>query len=152
MRYVLDSNIIIFYIRDTETRAFIESSYAPFAADNTAIISIVTVAEVMATAKKNDWGEKKLKVIQKLLDSLVIVEIRYADLIDAYVEIDTYSQGKLKDRPLKVSARNMGKNDLWIAATAYVTGSRLITADKDFEHLHGDFFEVIHIESKNVES
>ncbi len=30
----------------------------------------------------------------------------------------------------------MGKNDLWIAATASVTGVTLMTTDGDFDHLH----------------
>lgn len=40
----------------------------------------------------------------------------------------------------------MGKNDLWIAATAHVTQSILITTDLDFNHLHKTFFEVAHIQ------
>jgi predicted nucleic acid-binding protein len=54
-----------------------------------------------------------------------------------YGKIDAYSQGKLKDisLPQGMSARNMGKNDLWIAAVAYVLEATLITTDKDFEHL-----------------
>ena len=47
---------------------------------------------------------------------------------------------------LRTTARNMGKNDLWIAATTYVTGSKLITSDKDFDHLDGEYFEVLHFE------
>ena len=30
----------------------------------------------------------------------------------------------------------MGKNDVWIAATAQVTNTIILTADKDFDHLH----------------
>jgi tRNA(fMet)-specific endonuclease VapC len=30
----------------------------------------------------------------------------------------------------------MGKNDLWIAASAAVTSAVLMTTDKDFDHLH----------------
>ena len=36
----------------------------------------------------------------------------------------------------------MGKNDLWIAATALVTDSTLLTADGDFNHLTGVFIPV----------
>ena len=31
-----------------------------------------------------------------------------------------------------MTARNMGKNDVWIAATAYVLRATLVTTDKDF--------------------
>ncbi len=89
---------------------------------------------------------KKFQVLQRIFDSVVIVEVRYSDLIAAYAEIDTFSQGKHENRLLKMSARNMGKNDLWIAATAYTTGSQLLTADKDFNHLNEEFFKIALIE------
>ena len=52
-------------------------------------------------------------------------------------QLDAYSQGKLSMRPLPagMSARNMGKNDLWIAATALYFDVELHTTDKDFDHL-----------------
>ncbi|MCG8330208.1 MAG: PIN domain-containing protein, partial [Chitinophagales bacterium] len=74
------------------------------------------------------------------------IEIRFNDLINAYSKIDAYSQGKLQSIPLKTSSRNMGKNDLWIAATTLITNAKLITMDKDFQHLNKEFFEVILIE------
>jgi len=36
----------------------------------------------------------------------------------------------------------MGKNDLWIAATAYALEAVLLTTNGDFDHLHNLFFEV----------
>lgn len=51
----------------------------------------------LSIAKQYKWGTPKLKVAQTLFESLVIVEIRYSDLIEAYTEIDTFSQGKLKE-------------------------------------------------------
>jgi len=139
MRYVLDSNIILFYARNSDRKRIIEEQYQPFSEDNTAIISIVTVAELISLAQRQKWGERKQKVLQKIFDSLVIVEIRYSDLIQAYVAIDTYSQGNDENRPLKTSARNMGKNDIWIAATTHITDAKLLTTDKDFDHLNGEF-------------
>lgn len=56
MNYVLDTNIILFYLKDGPTKGFIEEVYSPFSADNTAIISIVTAAEIKALAQKNRWG------------------------------------------------------------------------------------------------
>jgi len=39
----------------------------------------------------------------------------------------------------------MGKNDLWIAATTYLklSNSKLITSDNDFDHLNGNYFDVM---------
>jgi predicted nucleic acid-binding protein len=36
----------------------------------------------------------------------------------------------------------MGKNDLWIAATAKVANATLITVDSDFSHLAKSFIQV----------
>ena len=51
-------------------------------------------------------------------------------------QTDAYSQGRLKASPLPagITARNMGKNDLWIAAMALLD-MELHTTDNDFDHL-----------------
>lgn len=149
MNYVLDTNIILFYLKDGPTKGFIEEVYSPFSADNTAIISIVTAAEIKALAQKNRWGDRRIKVVEKILGRLAVVEITYGELLDAYAEIDAFSQGKLK-KPVTFTARNMGKNDLWIAATTFLTQSKLLTADKDFDHLDGEYFEVALVSNMDV--
>ncbi len=148
MRLLLDTNVLVFYIQDGATKRFLEEVYQPFSTDNKAIISIVSVGEIFSMAGQLGWGDKKVKVIKQLLDSLVIVEIRYLDLIEAYAEIDGYSQGRNPKRPLNQSARNMGKNDIWIAATAFTSKAKLLTSDHDFEHLDGEYFDVLFYEKK----
>ena len=78
-------------------------------------------------------------------ESCIIIDISKNDsvLLDAYSTIDAYSQGRLQGQQLGMNSRNMGKNDLWIAATAYVTNSTLITADGDFNIFHDSFLNVI---------
>jgi len=110
------------------------------------IISVVSVAEIKSLAVKNNWGNKRTLVIEAFIEELVIIDIKYNELVDAYAQIDAFSQGKSKEMPLNISSRNMGKNDLWIAATTLLTNSKLITTDNDFQHLNDTFFEVILIE------
>lgn len=45
----------------------------------------------------------------------------------------------------------MGKNDIWIAATASVFNLTLVTTDKDFEHLDGVYLKVKYIPLKDFE-
>ena len=87
---------------------------------------MVVVGELEAFALKSDWGIQH----HPLLEVSRIFTASYA-------QIDAYSQGKLKEIPLPpgMSARNMGKNDLWIAATALYFGIELHTTDNDFDHL-----------------
>ena len=60
-----------------------------------------------------------------------------------YVDIETYSNKSNPTRVKEGSAVKMGKNDIWIAATAKITNSKLITSDNDFDHLDGEYFDVI---------
>ncbi len=58
-------------------------------------------------------------------------------ILNAYVEIENYSD---------LEGRDMGsKNDLWIAVTATVHDVTLLTTDKDFNHLNGNFIVVEYI-------
>ncbi len=143
MKYTLDTNVLLYYVRDRKTRKFIDDEFDPFIDSNESIISIVSIGEIYSLAAKNKWGEQKLKIIEHLISKIIVVEVRYRDLINAYVEIDTFSNQTNEQRKHSGSSIKMGKNDLWIAATALVTGSELITSDNDFDHLDSEFFKVL---------
>ncbi|MEM6297411.1 MAG: PIN domain-containing protein [Bacteroidota bacterium] len=142
MNYVLDTNVILFYLKGDQASSLIEHELKPFHEDNTAIISVVTIAEIGVLARRNNWGVRRIKIAEQLYRKLLIVDINSQDIIDAYIDVDSFSQGKHPSKKLKGSARNMGKNDVWIAATTIVTNSELITFDKDFAHLDDKFFKV----------
>lgn len=57
MNYVLDTNILLFYLRDTKTKSYIEQQYNPLAATNNPIVSIVTVGEIKALARREGGAE-----------------------------------------------------------------------------------------------
>jgi tRNA(fMet)-specific endonuclease VapC len=140
MRYVLDTNIRLHYLRKSETAARLDQQFNPLdSTQHEAILSVVSVGEIKAIAKINRWGQKRMDKIEALCEELLVTDIHSEDLIERYAEIDAFSQGKLEDRPLPMSSRNMGKNDLWIAATASVLEATLLTTDLDFEHLHDAF-------------
>jgi tRNA(fMet)-specific endonuclease VapC len=87
-----------------------------------------------------------MRRLTTLLDALTCFPVDGSSpLMDAYADIDAYSQGKHRLYPLPAgfSARNMGKNDLWIAATAFLLDIKLLTTDHDFDHLHPHFMEVM---------
>ena len=98
------------------------------------IIPIVVVGELEAFSLKADWGSQKIDFMRYMIDRYPIADLEF-DVIPVYAKIDTFSQGKLKTAPLSSSARNMGKNDIWIAATALYLDMELHTTDNDFDHL-----------------
>lgn len=115
--------------------------------NNRIILSIVSLGEIKSLSLKNNWGEKKTKLLEEFIKKFLIIDIRYMELVDKYAEIDAYSQGKLKNKKLNTSSRNMGKNDIWIAATASITKSKLIIFDRDFNHLDGTYLSLNLIEN-----
>jgi predicted nucleic acid-binding protein len=108
------------------------------------IISVVTYGEILSFGMQKNWGDKKLQDISTLLSKLIIVDVNSGDpdMLKAYAEIDAFSKGRLPGHPLGTSAITMGKNDLWIAATAKVANATLITVDSDFNHLNNNFIRV----------
>lgn len=126
LRYLLDTNILIHLIRGSALGLWIESHYALSGAAQVPLISSVTEGELRSFAIYVDWGKDKQRVLQDRLNQFVIVPIELPDIMQAYAEIDATSTRQ---------GRKMGKNDIWIAATAHVTGARLLTTDKDFDHL-----------------
>jgi predicted nucleic acid-binding protein len=127
--YLLDTSVVLALVRGQKRGQFIADTYALRAAKRRPAVSIVTHGEVRVLAARNNWGRPKLEALQLALDNLVTVDISVAEVIDAYVEIDLYSQR------YSSGARAMGKNDLWIAACAKAAGATLLTADRDFDHL-----------------
>lgn len=97
---------------------YIQSNYR--IEGNDLVISAVTVGELKALALKRNWGDKRTQQLLDAITQYIIHPIKVQSILDNYANIDAYSQSKLVNKPLSkgVTARNMGKNDLWIAATA----------------------------------
>lgn len=125
--YLLDTNVLVALIRAKTLGEATDRRFALRSAINRSMICVVTAGEMLSLARQCAWGQSKRDALQALLDEVVWIDINHPDIIDAYAEIDfaTRSQG-----------RKMGKNDVWIAATAKVSKTILLTTDLDFDHLH----------------
>jgi predicted nucleic acid-binding protein len=123
--YLLDTNVVLSLLRRNALGRFLEVAYglSPPGPDHQ--VSIVTVGELRSLAGQSGWGPVKLAALDALVGSITAhnVDDRFAN---AYAEIDTASHAV---------GHKMGKNDLWIAATARVLALTLLTTDKDFDHL-----------------
>ena len=141
MRYTIDTNILVHILTGSEIGQRIVNLFET--EDPFLIISIVTKAEIVSISIQRAWGQNKVDKLKKLISETFIVPINTDKIVDVYADIDAFSQGKHKSKTLGMSARNMGKNDLWIAATTKLTGSILLTTDNDFDHLDPEYFEII---------
>lgn len=121
-----DTNIVFHVLRRTALGAHLVEALQFRARPSTPLISVVTQAELYSLAALNGHGEEKRARLEELLHELVIVDINSRPIIDRYAAIDVASHQ---------FGRKMGKNDLWIAASAIETDSVLLTTDRDFDHL-----------------
>lgn len=139
--YLLDTGILIGYGRGAEYFQYVKSEFFDKNPQRELITSLVNVAELRAFAQKNSWGNRKLSKVEEYLAEYVrILEIN-EELIEHYANIDAFAESDkhpTEQRPRNVTARIMGKNDLWIAATAFsvklATGQEveILGTDKDF--------------------
>jgi len=76
--------------------------------------------------------------MEQFIAEAMVIDINLNDvtLLENYVDLDTHSRNH---------GRTMGKNDLWIAATAVATKATLLTSDNDFDHLAPSHLAVVKI-------
>lgn len=147
MNVAVDTNILLHLLRESYLVPTIQEHLKNLNSIESFALSIVSVGEIESIAKQRNYGQEKREHLKKLLKDFLVIPIDSLELVESYAEIDAFSQGKLEDRSLPngLSSRNMGKNDIWIAATASVTNSVLLSTDKDFDHLDGEYFDFVYI-------
>jgi len=146
MNYILDTNILLTYSRENKISQKVEADLNLFQTGNNLIVSVVTVGEIESILLRSKLGGKRSLVIEKMLSQVAVLDINIEELIKNYGRIEAFSQGKLPSRTSSFTARNMGKNDLWISATAATFNLTLVTMDRDFDHLHEEFLELIYVD------
>lgn len=147
---VIDTCVFIHIVRETATGKKCLEELEKYDEAANVIVSVATKAELESFIAQNNWGKPKIERLNKILEEITYIDISNADqlLIDSYTEIDAFSKRKIKDKSgnfLNGSARKMGKNDLWIAATAYSLDIPLMTTDGDFDHLNGSMMNVLKV-------
>ena len=123
--FLLDTGILLAYIRAGALGQYVEERYQLRAQPYKPLISIVSVGEIRALARQFGWGNHKKASMRRLLRELVQVDISNEAILDAYAELADFTR-----RP---PGQTVPQNDLWIAATAKVTGTTLLTLDTDFD-------------------
>ena len=135
--YLFDTNILVHLIRDDRTGQEIKAKYAPYTRDPKPLICSVSDGELRSLALQFLWGGQKLDKMEFALGYFGRVPIEQPELMQAYAVIDAHSKSK---------GIKMGKNDVWVAASAIITDARLVTTDDDFDHLTPAFIAIDKIE------
>ncbi|WP_419161340.1 PIN domain-containing protein [Candidatus Palauibacter sp.] len=140
-RVLLDTNILLGLTRKAP---WAEHAYREFDLGNREVVtftSIVCKGEILAIAEKRRWARAKRRRLEQVLDQFPTVSIDDPQIVRAYARIDAWTRGAAVDSPGAAPppkpALPMGKNDLWIAATAHAAGAALLSTDGDFTRLDG---------------
>jgi tRNA(fMet)-specific endonuclease VapC len=128
-KFILDTCILLHYVRGTTLALHVENQYSPSVPPNYSVISVVSQGEILSLAFRRKWGVQKQIALKKLL-------------------LDAYRLGKHPEKllPDGESSKSIGDNDLWIASTASVLKSTLLTTDKDFMVFDTVFLDVVYLD------
>lgn len=138
---LLDTSVLIHIIRGTAFGKRLVKEQALDIRTEKPLVSVVTVGELLAFARKCGWGTRKIERLEELVASIVVADIRPRPILEAYAEIDAFCQAK---------GRSLGQNDLWIAATAAATSATLVTTDKDFDPLVGTHIKRVYYDPQEA--
>ena len=146
MTYLFDTNIILHFVRDSQEYERWNQIYQFFDTNNVVLTSLISVGEMESLAHQLNWGAAKRQKLADILSQTEIVDLNNQIAL-TYARIDAYSQNKLKNNPLPtgLTARNMGKNDIWLAATAHLGGFKFVTTDHDFDHLQDVYIDLLQL-------
>ena len=131
--YLLDTNILVHLVRRDALGRYLDATYGLSTGLNPFMLSVVTVGEMFALAGKFGWSPSRIDTLNDILGRFVWVDISDFGILSRYGEIDTASHA---------AGHKMGKNDIWIAATANVTQTTILTTDADFDHLHPTWIDL----------
>ena len=110
--FILDTNILMAYLK-ADTMLFNKVSEDNNLNDEDAFIMIssITKGEILSLALQNNWGERKVSVLTKLLNEFVIIDVGGNNdlLLNAYAEIDAFSLQRTQQRNSKVQQNQWGK-------------------------------------------
>lgn len=142
---MLDTNVVLALLRGNALGSSIDQAFGLSASLHRHVVSIVTAAELLVLADRYEWGEKKRAALEQALENLVVLPVDGKDLLQAYVRISA------ADHSAAGGSRNLGKNDVWIAATALLAGMPLLTTDKDFCFLHDNLLQIMWIDPQTAQ-
>ena len=121
--YLLDTNIVLHWTRSgSPVAAEVEREFQLAASPFKPLVCEVTLGEMLAFARGRNWGAARLAQWAEVEKRLTVVSIGNHAIHEAYADLHS----RAKARGLAIQHDH---NDLWIGATARVTGARLLSTD-----------------------
>lgn len=128
--YLLDTGIVLLATRASNASKVIDAQFGLSASSFRPALCEVSIGELLAFANASHWGEKRKADLMERLNTSLILPISHPGVHKRWADMQSTLQG---------AGITVGQNDIWIAATASVTGLTVLSTDKDFKHFvaHG---------------
>nr|WP_020606432.1 PIN domain-containing protein [Spirosoma spitsbergense] len=91
MTYLLDTNIILAYLKKSPLANFLDDEYGLLSPDSKPFLSAVTVGELWSICLQNQWGVARRDLLMQTLRQLTIIDVNIEPLIQEYAQIDAFS-------------------------------------------------------------
>lgn len=111
----------------------------PIASPTTTILSR-TLPKTVSPNRQRGWGAARIERLRELLRELVPVNLNSQPVLERYAEISEF---------LRRNGRTLSDNDVWIAACASAAEATLLTTDRDFDPLAGQYLDRVWIDPRN---
>ena len=132
---LLDTNVVLHLVRGKATGEALDRAYGVRARPDRPLISIITIGEMMAMAKRLNWGAKKVETLKRLAGELVVVDVQNPD---SPPQVRRDRRVRRQERPRAQRQRCLDRGD------RVSIGAVLLTTDKDFDPLHDVFLTRIY--------
>ena len=127
--YLLDTCILLHWLRGGNVCTTIDGQFGLTSSGFRPLVCEVTLGEIESFAMGSKWGDTRRQKLREIRKKLVVIDLTDERIYKEYAEYSTLS--KAKGWPIFKD-----KNDLWIAASAKVSGATVLTMDvKGFKPL-----------------
>lgn len=128
--HLLDTTVLLHWTRGKVQAEALDRQFQLNSSPLRPLVCEVSLGELLSFSRNPQWSERQRERMQAIEQHVTSVDISDRRVLEAYADISTLAQS---------SGWSLfkGKNDLWIAAAAAVTGAHLLTMDKDFQPLQG---------------
>lgn len=86
---LLDTSVVLHLLRGKATGLAIDAAYGLRKRAERPLVSIISVGEILAFATQRKWGADKVDRLKKLVEELVVVDVRSQSVLQHYADIDS---------------------------------------------------------------
>jgi tRNA(fMet)-specific endonuclease VapC len=116
---LLDTSVVLHLARGRATGDALDKQFGLRQRPDRPLISIITVGELFAFARRRSWGGAKQDQLRRIVEQLVVVDVRNTAVLEKYSDSGFALSGGLSRRAVAAL----------LELLAAATGARLVAAD-----------------------